>query len=95
MRVVAGLMRGTVGFARDKRVYFKYHPRKRSRVCFCISSANVNVPTKRRSGVFSQFAGLSRRMPKAKLKLALSRAVMRGLKKRVKIRSRIAGKSAF
>lgn len=94
VRMLGGLLGGTDGFASRKDVAFNCGLYS-GRLCFCIGSANYNVPTSGIGSVFKHFIGLGSFMRNAKLKLSVYRAVMRRVKKHVNIRSRRKGKSAF
>lgn len=95
VRILAGLIIGTVGFASRKRVRVKCQLRSTRALCFCMSSANYNVSTRRYRRIFRHFIGCGAFVRNAKLKLSVYGVVVRGLKNRVKIRSRSNGNSIF
>lgn len=93
-RIVSGFINGTVGFAQRKGVHVNCRTGS-ARLCFCIGSANANVPTRGLSGMFKHFIGLGGSRGNTKLKLSVSRAVMNGLDNRVKTSSVRKRNSAF
>lgn len=93
-RIVAGFLAGTYGFAFRKSVHVKCG-RERSKLCFCMGSAKGNVRQGGLPRMFRHFTGFSSFVRKAKLKLSVYRAVLRGLRKGVNMRSRRKGKDAF
>lgn len=94
VRIIAGLVAGTVGFAFGKRVHFNFRIERRC-VSFCMGSAKVNVSRRGVGVVFRHFIGLGAFIRKANLKLTVYEIVMRGLNKRVATRSGLGRNSAF
>lgn len=95
-RIVAGFLKGTGGFASRKRVGLNcFYSGRGGRVRFFMRSANTKVPGRRLRVVFRQFCGQGRFMRNMKLKLTVDGIVMRGVGKRVSIRSRIGGNDHF
>lgn len=95
VRILGGLVSGTVGFATRKDMRFNFSQLRGNVLHFCIASAKRNVPGRCRGGVFKHFIGLGDFIRNVNLKLSVDRAVIGYVKNRVKIRSGRNGKTAF
>lgn len=102
-RMVAGLIDGTVGCARRKRIHFSIRIRGGScsgiSLCCRIRSANVKVHGRSRRVLFSSFRHISlgggHHVRKANLNLAVSGGFIGVVKKAVNMRDRCKGKDGF
>lgn len=107
LRIFAGLINGTLGFARpNNRIvlqtrhlpYGRRSNAPNSYVQIRVSSANVNVTPRSRRTVFSHFfqmRGQIRALRKAKLKLSVIGGVVRGRGDRIRLIDRININAAF